>query len=261
MNPTTRAYLRANRAYNTADSALGSLGPFHDAMCEAWGAWADAGYPDADEPDTHTSTHGPCDGGGDPVRDHLPESLPKSARAFILARLNGGEAKYGTVLRVGWTRADEALREELADAVAYAVAGGRDRLAEYLGGMLGDGWITGPVAVRSIPANAGEPIETLKAKSPIDWERLAARQVETMEAQSREIETLAQRLGNLEGERRAIATALGAYPDSDLPALAAACRRASEAHDSAHEEAQGLRRALASRTLGARVRRALGVGR
>ena len=83
-----------------------------------------------------TSQHGPCTDGGAPVRDALPASLSPEAAAWIRRRLDVGEAKYGAVLRVGWSRAREAIAEELADGVAYAVAAGDAGLADALGAML-----------------------------------------------------------------------------------------------------------------------------
>ena len=67
---------------------------------------------------------GPCDHGGDPVRDRLPPRLSPAARAAMLARLDVGETRYGRALRVGWEPAMTELGQELLDAVAYAVAAG-----------------------------------------------------------------------------------------------------------------------------------------
>jgi hypothetical protein len=80
---------------------------------------------------------GPCDTDGPAVRDHLPPWLSPEARAFILARLDAGRSRYGADLRIGWPPAPVELAQELADAVAYAVAGGlpegltRDIVAAY----------------------------------------------------------------------------------------------------------------------------------
>jgi len=63
-------------------------------------------------------------GPGAPVRDHLPAHLSADARAFILTRLDAGEAEHGAPLAVGWERAMIELAQELADAIAYAVAAG-----------------------------------------------------------------------------------------------------------------------------------------
>ncbi len=86
-------------------------------------------YPD-------TSEHGPCCDGGAPVRSNLPAILHPDTSAWLRRRLDHGEAKYGAVLRVGWTRAHEALGEELADAVAYAVALDDSRMARQIAVML-----------------------------------------------------------------------------------------------------------------------------
>lgn len=80
---------------------------------------------------------GPCLAAGPAVRDHLPSWLSPDARAFILARLDVGRDRYGADLRIGWGPAPVELAQELADAVAYAVAGGlpegltRDIVAAY----------------------------------------------------------------------------------------------------------------------------------
>ena len=80
---------------------------------------------------------GPCLTPGPAVRDHLPSWLSPDARSFILARLDAGRARYGADLRIGWGPAPVELAQELADAVAYAVAGGlpegltRDIVAAY----------------------------------------------------------------------------------------------------------------------------------
>lgn len=71
---------------------------------------------------TPTSTHGPCTDGGALVRDRLPGGLPPRLRDWVLSRLDAGEQKYGEPLRIGWSRAGEALMEEIADAICYAVA-------------------------------------------------------------------------------------------------------------------------------------------
>jgi hypothetical protein len=65
---------------------------------------------------------GPCDTAGAAVRDHLPEGLTPEGRAVILARLTVGRDRYGADLRIGWSPAPVELVQELADAVAYAVA-------------------------------------------------------------------------------------------------------------------------------------------
>lgn len=75
---------------------------------------------------------GPCTHGGAPVRDHLPRLLPASLRAFILERLAHGVELYGQPLRIGWGPAPVELRQELADAVAYAVAARRPGIAFLL---------------------------------------------------------------------------------------------------------------------------------
>jgi hypothetical protein len=80
---------------------------------------------------------GPCDTDGPAVRDHLPATLTPEGRAVILARLTVGRDRYGADLRIGWSHAPVELAQELADAVAYAVAGGlpegltRDIVAAY----------------------------------------------------------------------------------------------------------------------------------
>ena len=63
-------------------------------------------------------------GPGRPVRDHLPPYLSTEARVLIQVRLAHGERLYGVPLAVGWTPAPVELAQELADAVAYAVAAG-----------------------------------------------------------------------------------------------------------------------------------------
>lgn len=63
-------------------------------------------------------------GPGAPVRDHLPVFLSTDARAFVLTRLDAGEAEHGAPLAVGWERALLELAQELADAINYAVAAG-----------------------------------------------------------------------------------------------------------------------------------------
>lgn len=82
-----------------------------------------------------TSQHGPCDGGDRLVRNELPFMRP-DLKTWCLARLDAGEIKYGASLRVGWEKADEALREELADAINYAVSAGRYDLSDRLSLML-----------------------------------------------------------------------------------------------------------------------------
>lgn len=76
---------------------------------------------------------GPCDHGGVPVRTLLAWWLPASLRAFCLARLQHGEHHYGAPLRVGWEPAEVELRQEVADAVAYALAARRPVVACFLG--------------------------------------------------------------------------------------------------------------------------------
>jgi len=66
---------------------------------------------------------GPCLTPGPAVRDHLPPWLSPEGRAFILARLDAGRGRYGADLRIGWSPAPVELAQELADAVAYSVAG------------------------------------------------------------------------------------------------------------------------------------------
>lgn len=82
------------------------------------------------------SEHGPCEDGEELVRDVVAHTagswLSNGRRLFILERLTAGEAKYGTPLRVGWSRAREALDEEMADAIAYAIAAGDDAGAKAL---------------------------------------------------------------------------------------------------------------------------------
>lgn len=63
-------------------------------------------------------------GPGRPVRDHLPPYLSTEARVLIQVRLAHGERLYGAPLAVGWAPAPVELAQELADAVAYAVAAG-----------------------------------------------------------------------------------------------------------------------------------------
>lgn len=174
MHPTTLALLDALRSRQIATYAQDYY-QRSVSISAAVAAWTDAGYPDADpEPAAAraptlddpadavarleasqlaggadiraelgappaVSAHGPCDGGGASVRSALPASIPPAVRAWVQARLDAGEAKYGTVLRVGWARAEEALREELADAIAYSVALERPDLAAHFGRLLADG--------------------------------------------------------------------------------------------------------------------------
>lgn len=63
-------------------------------------------------------------GPGRPVRDHLPPYLSTEARVLIQVRLAHGERLYGAPLAVGWAPAPVELAQELADAVAYAIAAG-----------------------------------------------------------------------------------------------------------------------------------------
>ena len=60
---------------------------------------------------------------GMPVRDALPPMAPH-LEAWVRARLAYAESKSGRVLTVGLDRAIEAMREEIADAMCYAVAAG-----------------------------------------------------------------------------------------------------------------------------------------
>lgn len=75
------------------------------------------------------SQHGPCTDGHAAVRDSIPDCVAPSVAEWVRARLDVGERKYGAKLLVGWSRAREALLEELADAIAYSVALGRPDLA------------------------------------------------------------------------------------------------------------------------------------
>jgi len=76
---------------------------------------------------------GPCDHGGAPVRTRLAVWwLPASLRAFCLVRLAHGERHYGAPLREGWEPAEVELRQEVADAVAYAFAARRPGLVFVL---------------------------------------------------------------------------------------------------------------------------------
>jgi hypothetical protein len=74
--------------------------------------------------DRATRRCGPCVSGGAPVRDHLPERLTPAARAAILARLDRGEAEYGTKLRIGHEHAETEVGQEIFDGAAYAIAAG-----------------------------------------------------------------------------------------------------------------------------------------
>ena len=62
---------------------------------------------------------GPCDTDGPTVRDRLPEGLTHEGRAFILTRLDHGEAHYGAPLRIGWPGALIEAPQESADLCAY----------------------------------------------------------------------------------------------------------------------------------------------
>ena len=62
---------------------------------------------------------GPCDTNGPAVLDHLPDGLTLEARAFILTRLEHGEAHYGAPLRIGWPGAFIEAPQESADLCAY----------------------------------------------------------------------------------------------------------------------------------------------
>ena len=44
------------------------------------------------------------------------------------ARLDVGESKYGHVLKVGWTEAEEQIYQELLDAYLYAISAGNDAM-------------------------------------------------------------------------------------------------------------------------------------
>lgn len=79
---------------------------------------------------------GPCTNGGAPVRDHALLDRFVRAGDYVRARLGRGEVKYGSVLRVGWDRAETELRQELADAVSYALALGEVDLAAHLAYLL-----------------------------------------------------------------------------------------------------------------------------
>ena len=80
----------------------------------------------ADPPPSHPIALRDCgpSGPGRPVRDHLPPYLSTEARVLIQVRLAHGERLYGAPLAVGWGPAPVELAQELADAVAYAVAAG-----------------------------------------------------------------------------------------------------------------------------------------
>ena len=91
----------------------------------AWSAlWADP--PTAHLEPAHPIALRDCgpSGPGRPVRDHLPPYLSTEARVLIQVRLAHGERLYGAPLAVGWEPAPVELAQELADAVAYAVAAG-----------------------------------------------------------------------------------------------------------------------------------------
>lgn len=91
----------------------------------AWAAlWADP--PTARLESAHPLALRDCgpSGPGRPVRDHLPPYLSTEARVLIQVRLAHGERLYGAPLAVGWGPAPVELAQELADAVAYAVAAG-----------------------------------------------------------------------------------------------------------------------------------------
>ncbi len=62
---------------------------------------------------------GPCLTPGPAVRDHLPDGLTPEAHAFILTRLDHGEAHYGAPLRIGWPGAVIEAPQESADLCAY----------------------------------------------------------------------------------------------------------------------------------------------
>ena len=62
---------------------------------------------------------GPCDTDGPAVRDHLPATLTPEGRAFILTRLDHGEAHYGAPLRIGWPGAVIESQQESADLTVY----------------------------------------------------------------------------------------------------------------------------------------------
>jgi hypothetical protein len=69
--------------------------------------------------DRATRRCGPCVSGGEPVRDHLSDRLTPEARAFVLARLDRGEADYGTQLLIGWPGAIIEAPQESGDLWAY----------------------------------------------------------------------------------------------------------------------------------------------
>lgn len=88
-------------------------------LSAAWAAlWADPPHDSVALLDCGPS------GPGRPVRDHLPPYLSTQARVLVQVRLAHGERLYGAPLAVGWEPAAVELVQELADAVAYAVAAG-----------------------------------------------------------------------------------------------------------------------------------------
>lgn len=67
------------------------------------------------------SAHGPCDAPADApaLRDNM-DRIPARYRAEVAVRLDFGERKYGTPLRLGWSKARTAAREEALDGIAYS---------------------------------------------------------------------------------------------------------------------------------------------
>jgi hypothetical protein len=82
-----------------------------------------------------TARHGACTFSGPPVQDASDATfglLPRVRRALARRRYFG-RVKYGDTLRVGWPKADQALVQELLDAIDYALTGRRKWLARLLG--------------------------------------------------------------------------------------------------------------------------------
>jgi hypothetical protein len=81
--------------------------------------------------------HGPCTTTGTTVRSVVEamgrdQILPPDLAEYIGERLDFGEREYGAPLCTGWLKGQIALKQEIADAIAYAISIGRHDLVEDL---------------------------------------------------------------------------------------------------------------------------------
>ena len=82
-----------------------------------------------------TARHGACTFAGPSVQDVSDATfglLPR-VRLALSRRRYLGRVKYGGTLREGWPKADQALVQEVLDAVDYALTGRRKWIARLLG--------------------------------------------------------------------------------------------------------------------------------